>query len=188
VLRWMELFVIGCCTLACASEKFQTDPNADAGNGGIKRVFMTSLPYGANFGGLAAADSTCTQHAGALGGSWKAWLSTETTPAAARLSAWDGQYRVVSGTPIADSWGDLTDSWLDGAIDHDENGAPAPQLARVWTGTRSDGTWSGKDCSGWTSSLDALVATAGGISTASTWTEGDDLICDQQAHFFCIEQ
>jgi hypothetical protein len=185
VSRLFALIGISCSLSSCASEEFKTET---ADGGAVKRVFMTSLDYAADFGGPASADALCMQHASSLGGAWTAWLGVESTPASDRLSAWSGEYRVVRAGKVADSWGDLTDGQLDAAIDRDENGDAVPALARAWTGTRPDGTWSGKDCSSWGSSLDALVATAGGVAIDGSWTEGDDVICNLPARLYCIEQ
>src|SRR4051794_18448419 len=60
----------------------------DGGNGAPqKHIFVTSMTYGSNLGGLTGADAKCRTLATAasLGGTWKAWLSTTSTNAIDRI-------------------------------------------------------------------------------------------------------
>lgn len=74
-----------------------------------KRVFVTSVFYNGNLGGLAGADAKCQERAGAanLGGTWKAWLSSNTVSAASRLSRSNNPYKLLDGTIIANNWAQL---------------------------------------------------------------------------------
>ena len=90
-----------------------------------KRMFVTSLAYTANFGGAAAADASCQSlaSAAALGGTWKAWLSTSISSPSSSFTQASVPYQRVDGTLIANNWADLTDGTLANGVAMDEHGA-----------------------------------------------------------------
>ncbi len=177
------LLIATACTFGCTSE-FEAATDAAANE---RRVFATSEEYPVGFGGVNAADARCTQHAGELGGTWRAWIGTEAAPAASRMNPFDGPYRVIGGAVVAESFADLIDGSLLAPINRDETGIFVSAQSRAWTGTRPDGSWSGKDCSGWVVGSESLVASAGRVVVSGEWTDAD-LTCDSLARFYCIEQ
>jgi hypothetical protein len=155
-----------------------------------KRIFVTSQTYDGNFGGLSGADETCTIKASALGGSWRAWISDDSTSAFDRIAdvgPWyllDGTTRVFNdraglrGTPLA-------------AIDIDDQRNKHNQF--VWTGTAVGGTaLTGYTCSNWTTGAEAGVAAFGDASTPGDWTNSGapDLVsaCNVARALICLEQ
>jgi hypothetical protein len=153
------------------------------------RVFVSKANYPTTaFGSAAGADALCQASAGALGGTWLAWLSDSGTSPAARFTRNAAPYLLVDGTQVADNWGDLTDGSLDHAIDLDQDGLAA--LAPVvWTGTRVDGTADPLTCTDWTSTsfLDAGMAGLTGFAD-NNWTNNLGAPCAFAAHLYCFEQ
>jgi len=118
-----------------------------------KQVFITSTLYNGNLGGLSGADAKCQTQAIAanLSGTWKAWLSDNTTSATSRLSHSNLPYAMVNGTIIANNWTDLTDGTLASSLIIDENGSMHGNY--VWTGTNEFGAINDPNiskCSDWT--------------------------------------
>ena len=116
------------------------------------RVFATSERFSSDFGGLTGADSQCQRLAddANLNGTFKAWLSSSTTPAKDRLVHADVPYTLVDDvTQVAANWGALTTpvalgvQILDSPINTDEYGQPATENPYyrdlVWTGTTPEG-------------------------------------------------
>jgi hypothetical protein len=162
-----------------------------------KVVFVTSaaFPTG-NLNGLAGADASCQTLADAAGlaGTFKAWLSTVTFSAAARMTHTTHPYRLVDGTQIASNWSDLTDGTLAAPIDKTESGTTvAPRF--VWTDTGSDGSGLAYDCLGWTASSTSYVGTVGQTdSTTAPWTDRASYSCDGSLFpamvrsLYCVQQ
>lgn len=156
-----------------------------------KRVFRTSATYTGDLGGLGGADATCQARAdaAALGGTWKAWLSTSAENARDRIT--DGHYTLVDGTIVANSLADLTNGGISHGIDRDENGAPLTS-DHVWTGTLEDGTWYDSDCVAWTSASASATAVIGYASYSDKgWTDGHrtaDCSYTGQRGVYCFEQ
>lgn len=151
-----------------------------------KRAFATSTLKDGNIGGLSGADAEC-QRLGALGGQWKAWLSSSTASAASRLSHNDMAYFLVDGTKIADNFDDLVDGTLDAAISKDESGASVTDDA--WTGTLANGENSGYMCSNWASNSAAQTGTTGAATgTTASWTLSTSAQCNAMKRIYCLEQ
>ncbi len=159
-----------------------------------KRVFVTSMTYTGDLGGLSGADSKCQALAdgvsgGALGGTWVAWLSTGSVNARDRIP--DAAYALVDGvTVVAMSKADLLDGSLLHAINMDENRA-TPDTFDSWvhTGTVANGTAKGMDCSGWVD--DGGNTWLGDFTQqGANWTDAPEgsPSCDTSAHLYCFEQ
>lgn len=164
-----------------------------------KRVFVSSTTSTGNMGGLNGADNICQTraNAAALGGTWKAWLSSSTTSAASRLTQSSSPYVLVNGTLVANNWADLTDGSIVNPINRTEFGNVTANGA-VWTHTTTTGaqatTNAGQVCSDWTVSTsgNTLVHCAGSpFQVNGDWTAGYSgcaYPCNQQWPLFCFEQ
>jgi hypothetical protein len=156
-----------------------------------KKVFVTSTVTNGDLGGLSGADATCNSLASnaALGGTWVAWLSTDTVNAVSRLTPGSGPFLSADSlTFIANDIADLTSSSLDGPITEDENGVfRTGQL--VWTATLGNGVYAGTDdCNDWTSSDSGNSAETGNSSSSSlSWTQVGSQNCDQSLRLYCFE-
>jgi hypothetical protein len=161
------------------------EAGADAGT--TKRVFVTSTDMTANLGGLIGADLLCTQRAFAakLGGTYRAWLSTNTTNAVTRITG-AGPWSLTTGG-VAVTRAQLTKSPLTRRIDRDESGVQRSGL--VWTGTDSNGTFLDDDCNDWTTASTAgHAATGDSKSTSDAWTAAVPSGCNAQRRLYCFEQ
>ncbi len=157
-----------------------------------RRIFVTSTSYSGNLGGLSGADSLCQTRANAvsLGGTWKAWLSDETTNASDRLYHDTVAYVNMNNDKVANNWTDLTDGSLTSAIQYNESGVST--AGQAWTGSYSDGTkYFSQDCTAWTSTTgtggDAGLS---GIVTSTTgsWSYNGTNSCNTSLPLYCVEQ
>lgn len=138
----------------------------------LKRMFVTSLGYAPNWGGLPGGDSICSARAAAaaLGGTWVAYLSTSSTNAISRLPF--ATWVTTNGVTIFDSTNDLAAGSSPLAPpDIDEFGQPMT-VNPVWTGSNAYGIWAGNDCSGWTTTGTSYVGTVGQDDLAAYWSSG----------------
>lgn len=167
-----------------------------------KRIFVTSAKYGAALGGLAGADALCGSAASsaALGGQWRAWLSSSTQSASNRLVHSAVPYLLLgTGEVVAKDWAGLTSGALERAIDRDEYGTKVP-VKSAWTSTQGTGLFSGNSsasaCQDWTSSNasdhaacgSTSAAPDGGAIPADTWTLNFSSGCDATFSLYCVEQ
>ena len=165
-----------------------------------KRVFVTSLTYNGNLGGLDGADAKCQAlaTAAALGGTYKAWLSTVVLNARDRLTHATMPYTLVDGAVVAANFTQLTSGTLLHAINKTQtNGAPpasAPLCSstQVWTDTTAAGNADLGDCEGWTiaSSTTGTAFLGDYTQTNSTWSRHcfTHFQCDKFMPLYCIEQ
>ena len=170
-----------------------------------KRVFVTSIAYTGNLGGLSGADAKCVEKANAAKlcggsctvGSWKAWLSDGITSASSRLTHSPGPYRLVDpdSRKIADSWADLTANGLQTPLVRDENNN-LQGGKRVWTNTAPNGyiSYYYFHCNSW-----AIASTNPGYfgdnsyykypsSSSYLWTQASVSQCLSSYHLYCFEQ
>lgn len=162
-----------------------------------KMVFVTSSTYSGNLGGLSGADSKCQSKANAAGlkGTWKAWLSDDTTSASSRLTHFNGPYVRKDGLVVATSWRDLTDGTLQNPIRIDELGGDMYNYTTAaWTGTSTSGNIIKPNCNNWTnnsSSYDIQGVYGGISSTKSYWTvsaESTSICSNNNVALYCFEQ
>ena len=158
-----------------------------------KIVFHTDGWTKGNFGGLAWADDLCNADASAAGllGTYKAWLSDDTTSAASRLNHSLGSYKLVDSTVVAKDWSDLTDGNLFVPINLTADG----ELTKndySWTNTTINGSIAGNSCGNWTNRFCAFgtFGLIGNITEMNNdWTEWQAVGCCQiKVGFYCFEQ
>ncbi len=169
-----------------------------------KRVFVTSTKYNAGLGGTSGADAKCQSRADAagLGGSWMCWLSKPGGPTpASRFNHFNGPYRLLDGTLVANNWADLTDGTLNHAISRDEFNQSVDS-EYVWTATKPNGSvnpdsWGGcgnSICNGFTNGSTCLPCSGcGGFggdcgSSSGNWTDTVCGCCDNVWRIYCFEQ
>jgi hypothetical protein len=169
------------------------DAGASCEGGACARyVFVTSLTWKGDFGGLAAADQHCKQAAlvnqALANRKFLAWMSGGGVEAKSRFGSLDsGPYRRVDNASVATSLQALLDGNLASPIDVDERSMIIVD-ENVWTGTVSAGTAAGKNCLGWTTNITAEHGLAGTTTHSDArWTQYVELQCNQAAHLYCIE-
>lgn len=173
-------------------------PDAEGGPA-YKRAFVTSARFRGNMGGLAGVDALCTNAAasGGLGGAtWMAWTSAGGMNAIDRI-VYPGRYVRLDGTTIVSTKAQLASGILLAPIDRTEKNEKATGDAKVWTGTRAEGTLLA-NCSEWSRAdnvLSGILGTTGEWSGASTlWTDDHGQpglparACDYEARLYCFER
>ena len=165
-----------------------------------RRVFVSSVEYVGNLGGVTGADQKCQSLAQGAGlpGTWLAWVSADTdaTSPSMRFTKSTFGYILVDGTYVANNWGDLTDGSLAHAIDRQENGQTPGNENDVWSNTTPAGTSKGNmnHCSAWTSGssqqkgfLGLWPATNGGWSEQPNGPNNPSA-CDNDQRILCFQQ
>lgn len=142
-------------------------------------------------GGLAGADAFCQRLADASpktrGRRFRAWLSTDSTPASGRLPQGTKPYRRTDGAEIAASFARLVAPPLAAPLNVDENGEVVA-TTEVWTGTDETGAQDGDLCNDWTATTQAATGRMGNAAhTDATWTTDHDVGCNVLARVYCIE-
>jgi hypothetical protein len=164
-----------------------------------RTAFVTSARYTGDLGGLDGADEICNDHAAAAGlpGSYRAWLSDSTGSPSTRFTPSADPYRRVDGTPIAESWTDLTDGDLLTSLSMDEYGDLVVDDGSndwAWTATAFDGTGPvGSTCGQWDTADGSSQGRKGDLhSRASNWSSnsnpGSFNCLTQTAHLYCFQQ
>lgn len=174
-----------------------------------KRVFETSTKFsgdlktaGGGVDGVDGADKLCSTaaQAAALGGTWKAWISSSTANAFDRLTDVSPWYLVDRRTKVFDSkTGRLQGAvrvgpWAN--IDVNEFGVKNDLFGNTWTGTHIRAVpapmTSGFTCNDWTSSrpINPYQGLTGvGISLDETyWSDGSTSACNNAHRLYCFEQ
>jgi hypothetical protein len=191
-----------------ASSAIGQDAGTDAGTGPNKRVFVTSIAYGANLGGVQGATDKCNERASKAGlsGTYRAWISSSVAgqdPITLMTHA-TGNYVLVDGTIVAlGGWKGL--GKLQHPIDMTETkGKPpaTPDLTShmtmggtaVWSTTNPTGTRSVTSptnvCNDWTSTAVGFAGYGSTAATNSWWSMAGSYgsACKLTAALYCFEQ
>jgi hypothetical protein len=167
------------------------------GAGGPCRVFLSSILYDGNLGGLSGADAKCQALADAAGvsGIYKAWLSDSTGAPISRFTPSSGPYRLVNGTTIAGNWADLTDGNLAAPITVTETGGSVGPIPLVWTYTLSNGTAGGAfgHCENWSTNVgpSGPWADVGDATRSDAYWTGNGTAatyCNIRQYLYCFQQ
>jgi hypothetical protein len=157
-------------------------------------VFVSSLLYAGDLGGVAGADAKCQVLADASsvarirGRTFLAWISTASTSPSLRFTHGTMRYILGDGTPVASSWLDLTDGILTNGIDVDEQ--DMLRSGTAWTATSSiNATYTGQSCQDWTSPKPTDKARYGNVGGAgSGWSAAADDDCSIPNALYCFEK
>jgi hypothetical protein len=150
---------------------------------------VTSTTSNGDLGGQTGADAECASLAAAANlpsATYKAWLSTSTLNAAAKLGTARGFVR-PDGQPFADQVSDIAAGKILNPLILDESGNNlAHQI--VWTGTTDAGIASPFACGDWLigtgESFGELGETTGG---AGAWSDdASETSCNVFAHLYCF--
>jgi hypothetical protein len=148
-------------------------------------IFVTSKPYGGNFAANSGgrpqdyADAECQAVAASVGlvGSgpgrnltFRAWLSSNSSAqggvieAKSRFDGSNGWVRTRDYRPVMSSISDIGSSKIWYPPRNNESGVDLGPDVQIWTGTNSDGGYSGDSCfegGSWQSSSGSLLGTSG---------------------------
>jgi hypothetical protein len=174
-------------------------------------VFVSSVAYTGNLGGLNGADAKCGALAAAahLPGKFRAWLSDSTGSPSTRFTHPTADYVLADHTTIfAHGWSALTTAGNLHALNLTELGGAPPAStttcgalnngAATWVSTSADGTPApgvaagDHTCSDWSS--EAVVTSGVGFGSpidGNSWIgfcSTADAVCSKVATLFCFEQ
>jgi hypothetical protein len=166
------------------------------GAGGPCHVFLSSIRFNGALGGLSGADAKCQKLADSAGlaGTYKAWLSDNSSSPISRFVPSSGPYRLVNGTTVATSFADLTDGALLAPIDVTETGGRVDDTFQTWTRTKSDGSGDksdNHDCVNWTANTNAnFGGCIGNVARSDAgWTDSfGGFPCNARLHLYCFQQ
>jgi cysteine-rich repeat protein len=162
-------------------------------------VFLTSVKYSGQMGGLDAADQQCQSLADAakLKGTFLAWLGTDDTWPEKRMTKSTVPYRRTDYVLVAQNWADLVDGSLAAPIDHFETGAMAPIAIGpcgmgpvVHSNIASSGTLYDLEgnCGDW-NSIDGMTSAGQlGMPMPKLWSSGCPIKCVDKAPIYCFQQ
>ncbi len=187
----MRIYCVALAVSLCGAAVFvacekKSDSNSGGGGGGTKIIFVTSLQYNANLGGLSGADAKCALRgtAGGFSGTWKAWLSDSSTNAIDRIAD-VGPWVDTKGHLLFQNKAGMTGVPVTG-IAYDENGNQHSG-DNVITGTVTGGTKSSAVCSDWSSTSGAVQA--GYSDDSAHWTDNQNSAsCIWPQRLYCVQQ
>lgn len=177
---------------------------------GVKIVFVSSVAYTGNLGGLDGADAKCTALAAAanLSGTFRAWLSDSTGSPSTRFTQPTVDYVFADGTTVfAHGWTDLTSVSPKPAF-LNELGGPPPTSDTAcaglnggyaaWVSSNNDGTPApgvaagDHTCSNWSSeAVETSTVGLGSPIAANYWIgfcSSGVPSCSKKAPIYCFEQ
>ena len=167
-----------------------------------KFIFVSSMMYTGNLGGLVGADAKCQMlaQAASLPGTYMAWLSDATGSPSTRMTKATVPYVRPDGMKVANNWTDLTDNSLIMAVNMTETKGAVPigntscaggGFKTVWTNTTPAGLANNNalySCTNWTS-----------VNGSSAWGKADDAntnwsqwctggVCSWNSPIYCVQQ
>lgn len=169
-----------------------SDSGTTSAPAGAKYVFVTSVHYTGDLGGVAGADAKCQTAATAAGlaGTYKAWISTYGASAADRITG-DGPWYGTdpAHTKVFNNHANLL-TVPHAFLEYDENGQFGGGGA--WTGTEQGGVASGLDCGGWNVGSFDAQGSVGSCDETQDWGSQDPQYggtpCGAQESLICLGQ
>ncbi|MFA6081767.1 MAG: DUF1554 domain-containing protein [Patescibacteria group bacterium] len=161
-----------------------------------KRVFISSVSYNGDLGGLVGADQSCQTlaYSNSLNGTWKAWLSDSVSNVSSRFVHSNYPYILVDETTkIADNWTSLITTPLLSMINKNEKNKTVSN-SNVWTNTNIDGSSGYIDpllvCDDWNNKTKKMSGIFGknNLYTTTQWTNFGTTACNVQRRLYCFEQ
>jgi cysteine-rich repeat protein len=166
----------------------------------FRLIFLSSVTFTGNMGGLEAADAQCQALAGAakLKGKFLAWLGDADEWPENRMIKSDVPYLRTDFTLVAKNWADLVDGAIAAPIDRNEAGVMAPlgmgpcgmgpvvhsNIAGNGVLTDPKGT-----CGDWESEAGTTSAGQLGMNVGGgLWTYGCVINCSYKAPIYCVQQ
>ena len=107
-------------------------------------------------------------------------------------SKWSNPVYSRQGHKISSSWEGLWDGNIDMSLHQAEviydNGTLSSNFRGFWTGTKSDGTFSGSNCNDWSYGSNSYYGTRGEfLADNSTWIDNGTKGCDYSSLFLCFK-
>jgi hypothetical protein len=161
-----------------------------------KTVFVTSVSFNSNMGGLAGADAKCQAEADDPAsivptGTYLPWLSAGSDSPDTRFTKSSNPYLLPNGTKIAENYIDLTDGTILNSINIDATGKVV-EHQQYWTGTNADGTTYGdkNTCSDWGPNPPSWVygMTGHTANKTTSWSTYRGYPCRRDFRLACFQQ
>ena len=176
----------------------QTTNNITSGDKTTNSVYIYPLSYISTYDGSDAGDKAPNYCSGTSFGYTEApFYSTSTHDLKDRLpsSKWSNAVYSLQGHKISSSWENLWDGNIDMSLhlaeviaDNYTNSYAASGGTGFWSGTKSDGTFSGDNCRDWSSDRSSDNGTWGSFLAKdnSTWTDNGNYSCNTNKYFLCF--
>ena len=156
------------------------------------------FPYSTDFEFASSAHKVAYGCAGTKSGYRRApFFSTSTHDLKDRLpsSKWSYPVKSLQGHIISSSWENLWDGNIDISLHEAEvvydNSSIAGYIRGFWSATKSNGTFSGNNCTGWSSESSSDNATTGSFQFKdnSRWIDNDTHACNDRGdtYFLCFK-
>ena len=162
-------------------------------------VVIYPLSYGSTYIGLGSGDLAPNYCYGtnSSGYTEAPFYSTSTHDLKDRLPSSKWSYPVYSrqGHKISTSWENLWDGNIDMTLhlaeviaDNYTNSSAASGGTGFWSGTKSDGTFSGDNCRDWSSNISSDNGTWGSFLAKdnSTWIDNGTYACNTTKYLLCF--
>lgn len=159
----------------------------------VKRMFVTSLTYAPNFGGLIGGDAICSNRAAAaaLQGKWVAFLSTSTVNAITRIP--NARWVRLDGKTVFNSTLDIANELAPLATLNLNEFGQLQTYQSVWTGSAPGGLINtlGYTCQDWTSAATNDLGIMGQDDSNNNqyWLDASNNNCSFYNHcLYCFEK
>ncbi len=160
-----------------------------------KTVFVTSVSFKGNLGGLTGADDKCQAQADGPAsivpsGTYLAWLSDGTDSPDTRFTKSSHPYLLPDGTKFAEDFIGLTGGSILHPIDIDSTGERLGKQL-FWAATNADGTSAQSllTCVGWVEPYATAKGMTGStIETGKLWSSYQHDYCKRSHQLACFQQ
>ena len=187
------LIVLICVFLSTCNDNKGSNSNLTTCKTTTGSVFIYPLSFTSTYDGSGAGDIAPNSCSGTSSGSTEApFYSTSTHNLKDRLpsSKWCNPVYSPQGHEISSSWESLWDGSIDMSLHQAEVIADNDSTGEIgfWTGTKSDGTFSGHNCRDWSSNTSTDNGTWGSFLTKHnySWTNNNITGCDSAKYILCF--
>lgn len=171
---------------------------ADAARAGKRVMFLTNATYTGNLGGIAGADTKCSEAARdssspvVMGRTFGAWISTSASSPTSRFAKDARPIVAPKGESLApNGWPELASVPHSSKILWDENGALVTANFVVWTATASNGDalpgGSSSSCGDWTEEDTGTGYAGDADKQDAKWTKDAVTLCAMSGRLYCLE-
>ena len=185
---------------SCGKKDSPSTATSTTTGNSTETVFI--YPYSTSAKDADVADSVVnTCHSTSSGYTYAPFYSTSTHDLKDRLpsSKWSNPVYSLQGHKISSSWENLWDGNIDMSLhqaeviyDNYSTSSAASGGTGFWTGTKSDGTFSGNNCRDWSSSSSSDNVTWGSFLKmgSSLWIDNGTILCGGSSaykkYFLCF--
>ena len=190
------LVIFSCLGIySCSKNDAASTATTATTDNSTQSVFIYPLSYSSQYDGNDAGDIAPNYCYGtnSSGYTEAPFYSTSTHDLKDRLpsSKWSNAVYSLQGHKISSSWESLWDGTIDMSLHQAEVIADNDSTGEIgfWTGTKSDGTFSGNNCRDWSSDTSTDKGTWGSFLTKNnyTWINKSTKGCNYAKYFLCFK-